>query len=474
MKSVITLRNWQKLCVEQALARFSQGKRHFLCLATPGAGKTLMAAEFAKQLLDKKCVDFVLCFSPSRIVAYDFQITLEKHLQARFDGGLGAIGSSYTYQGMQSIAPQIWKLLESHDVLVIFDEIHHCSGPTEETANVWGKTILKRIDQKAAFTLSLSGTPWRSDKLPIVLSEYQMDRITCDFVYGLSDSIRDNVCRKPKIIAIDNDKIIYKPQEGDCQTFKCFSDLLKETTVPYQRLVETRAFNEQMLRIADSKLTDIQAVTPSAGGLVVASTVSHAQLLYSFIKNTLKKSVTVVSYRDNNATGIIKDFKHSNIDWIVSVGMISEGTNIPRLQVCCHLTRIKTELHFRQILGRIIRSNSRQSAEAYLYIPAHADLVEYATRVADDIPEVCGVFQRLPAGSLSIEDQPEHNPGAYESKINPYDELVLGKQRGGFDPEEEGDPQTFTGTTLLRDYDSSLDVSGQYKKQVIAYSSPLF
>ena len=67
--------------------------------------------------------------------------------------------------------------------------------------------------------------------------------------------------------------------------------------------------------------------------------------------------------------------------------MISEGTNIPRLQVCCHLTRIKTELHFRQILGRILRRTDFANQEACLFMPAESQLIEYAYRIAEDIPE---------------------------------------------------------------------------------------
>ena len=39
--------------------------------------------------------------------------------------------------------------------------------------------------------------------------------------------------------------------------------------------------------------------------------------------------------------------------------MISEGTDIPRLRVCCHLSRIRTELRYRQVLGRILRRIKR-------------------------------------------------------------------------------------------------------------------
>ena len=66
--------------------------------------------------------------------------------------------------------------------------------------------------------------------------------------------------------------------------------------------------------------------------------------------------------------------------------MISEGTNIPRLQVCCHLTNIKTEMHFRQILGRILRMTDAQNQEAIMYMPAEPKLLEYANRVKQDVP----------------------------------------------------------------------------------------
>jgi len=78
---------------------------------------------------------------------------------------------------------------------------------------------------------------------------------------------------------------------------------------------------------------------------------------------------TVVTYRENEPTSIIQQFRYAQTKWIISVGMISEGTNIPRLQVCCHLTNIKTEMHFRQILGRILRVTNSKNQEAIMYMP---------------------------------------------------------------------------------------------------------
>ncbi|MBF4249112.1 hypothetical protein EA004_29770, partial [Vibrio anguillarum] len=43
------LRLWQDQCVQIALNKFEKQHAHFFCQATPGAGKTVMAAELAKQ-----------------------------------------------------------------------------------------------------------------------------------------------------------------------------------------------------------------------------------------------------------------------------------------------------------------------------------------------------------------------------------------------------------------------------------------
>ena len=48
------LRQWQADCIEIALTNYTRDISHFLALATPGAGKTMMASELAQQLLNNK------------------------------------------------------------------------------------------------------------------------------------------------------------------------------------------------------------------------------------------------------------------------------------------------------------------------------------------------------------------------------------------------------------------------------------
>jgi superfamily II DNA or RNA helicase len=124
--------------------------------------KTIMAAEVAARLFEQDLIDFVLCFSPSIVIANEIRRTLESRMNARFDGIIGAKGGSFTYQSMQFLNPELWRLIKSHRVFVIFDEIHHCAGSSITDANSWGEKVIANIQHDAAYTLTLTGTPWRS------------------------------------------------------------------------------------------------------------------------------------------------------------------------------------------------------------------------------------------------------------------------------------------------------------------------
>ena len=45
------LRQWQYECIKSALSKFQSGSKAFLVQATPGAGKTYMAAALSNELI---------------------------------------------------------------------------------------------------------------------------------------------------------------------------------------------------------------------------------------------------------------------------------------------------------------------------------------------------------------------------------------------------------------------------------------
>lgn len=396
----LLLRHWQQRCIETALNRYSTTS-HFFCQATPGAGKTRMAAALARCLLDLGKIDLVFCFAPSCQVVEGFRSTFATVLGRRLDGQIGAVGAAFTYQAMENKDESFWQLLNDFRVLVVFDEIHHCAGHDPLLSNAWGQQILHRIQDRAAFTLALSGTPWRSDERAIALARYSSPggQLICDYRYGLKEAVTDGVCRSPRIVLLDNQKVKLTEELEAKSTVRMFSSiakLLDESPVTYEGLLRHDEVIDQLLGLACGKLDEIRGVKPDAAGLVVATDIEHAQQVAQSLK-TRGEAYRLVTNRTPGAQQIINEFRHGDCRWIVAVGMISEGTDIPRLQVCCHLSRIRTELHYRQILGRVLRRVGYHDDQAWLFMLAEPILHGFAERISDDLPDDLAVLSHLQA-----------------------------------------------------------------------------
>ncbi|MEI8612166.1 DEAD/DEAH box helicase family protein [Enterovibrio sp. Hal110] len=387
------LRAWQAACADRAYQQYMAGQQHFLCLATPGAGKTIMAAEIAARLLSEKHIDAVLCFSPSVTIANGIRTTFSHRLNCSFSGGLGELGASLTYQSLAHFTDGLWQSLGKLRLLIVFDEIHHCAGGEEP--NAWGSAIIARLQQYARFTLALTGTPWRSNATPIALAAYSKEgQIHRDFTYGMAEAISDGFCRRPNIVLVDNDALMLTRANGKKESFESVSDFIEGSGVPYQALLSSKSVMRHVLELASHRLRDIRQQSPDAAGLVVAASVQHAESIAELLRRQFKQESVVVTYRHDKAAETIEAFRHQSTPWIVSVGMISEGTDIPRLQVCCHLSRVKTELHFRQVLGRILRKRSEHDTDAWLYTLAESNLTRFAEQLAVDVPECHLLFER--------------------------------------------------------------------------------
>jgi superfamily II DNA or RNA helicase len=192
----------------------------------------------------------------------------------------------------------------------------------------------------------------------------------------------------PKIVLTDNREIHLKSSEIGLRTYSSIRETIKHGHISYPDFLFRDEVIDHTLSEASDKLSAIRHRIPNAGGLVVAATVAHAEHIATRLAALGERSV-VVSCRTPYAHQIINDFRVSEDRWIISVGMISEGTDIPRLQVCCHLSRIRTELHFRQVLGRILRRQASEPSETggWLYVLAESNLMEFASRVDDDLPD---------------------------------------------------------------------------------------
>jgi superfamily II DNA or RNA helicase len=298
------------------------------------------------------------------------------------------------------------------------------------------------------------------------------NKISCDYVYGLAEAIQDNVCRIPQIIAVDNNNISVV-DDDETKTFTSFKCLLSQSIIPYQEIIENEKVIKYVISSAQKKLNKIRAKNSDAAGLIVASSVEHARQISTLMKACFNEDAVVVTDRENEPTNIIQQFRHAKTKWVISVGMISEGTNIPRLQVCCHLTNIKTEMHFRQILGRILRRTGSMNQEAFMSMPAEPKLLEFAYRVKQDVPFEADVvrFEKMEASVENDFDGEVSCTVIFDkaNKVSSKAELEL----GGFDTVI--DHQALEGTSdiieehfLTSSYDKVVNIFGRFQQESIA------
>ncbi|GGK49551.1 hypothetical protein GCM10007987_35830 [Aliivibrio fischeri] len=213
-------------------------------------------------------------------------------------------------------------------------------------------------------------------------------QLLVDYQYTLEQAITDGVCRSPKIVLIDNEHLSVSSSEK-VESFSSILEMLKQTKASYQSVIHNQEAIEYLLSLGCERLARVRLDSPNAGGLIVAASVQHAHEIKEVLSQKFGQTVSIVTYRHEEPLAEIKRYRQSDTQWIVSVGMISEGTDIPRLQVCCHMSAVKTELYFRQVLGRILRIDSSTAQQAWLFTFAEQNLIQFAERIEDDIPESC-------------------------------------------------------------------------------------
>ena len=165
----------------------------------------------------------------------------------------------------------------------------------------------------------------------------------------------------------------------------------------------------EMLRTGDEELTRLRTSgDPNAGGLVVCIDCDHADAVARILHEMTGVRPTVACSRlndpdDPSPRPAIDAFDKSTSPWIVSVRMISEGVDIRRLRVLIYATTMATELGFRQITGRVVRTDLK-NADDYgtVIMPADPRFLDMAQRLLEEIPQA----QRQP---LVIRDPRDDN-----------------------------------------------------------------
>ena len=384
-KLVRRLRKWQY----KAIRRFFALNRHqCLITGTPDSGKSLVAGGIALESLKQGRIKRIVVVVPTeqlkmqwaRVFAglgIDLDPNWSNSTNSEADDYMGVI---VTYQQV-SAEPSIYDLNCENSTLVIFDEIHHAADALD-----WGVKLRKAF-ARAAYVLSLSGTPFRHDNHSIPFVRYDSaGRSIADFSYSYAEALGDGVCRPVFFPSFEGSASWYDTS-GNLKTQSEFADLSKDKSAELLRalLDPEGGWMKTVLRQADEKLSEFRgAGHQDAAGLIIAIDQSHAKRIAKRIRQITGEAPSVVISEDPEATRILQEFARPGCltRWIVAVKMVSEGIDLPRLRVGVYATNILSELFFRQAVGRFVRMiEGLGEQSAAFYLPAHPALIKHALSI---------------------------------------------------------------------------------------------
>jgi superfamily II DNA or RNA helicase len=390
--STVTLRPWQRAAFEMFRAGADPD---FLAVATPGAGKTTFALTCARAQLAEWARDGVarrlVVVAPTSHLKVQWSLSAHRmglQLDPDWAPGQGLARDTHglvtTYQQI-STGPAADKLRGLvADGMVILDEVHHAG---DERA--WGDGVTRAFEL-AARRLSLSGTPFRSDSAKIPFVRYDTtaegDLAHADYTYGYADALRDGGVVRPVYFPRVDGQMEWSTPSGDVLR-ATFSDELARDQISARLRTALSLDGDWIVTVlgqAHDRLRTIRREQPDAGGLVIAIDQEHAQGIARLLRNRFNTAAEVVVSDDPTASKKIAEFSGNDRPWLVSVRMVSEGVDIPRLRVGVYATTTSTELFFRQAVGRFVRWQAgRATQKAYVYVPDDPRLRTHAFRIAE-------------------------------------------------------------------------------------------
>lgn len=380
-------RQWQR----QFLDRFGEAPgTDFLLVATPGAGKTLAGCMAAKAAGCEQLV--VVC--PTTALRSQWADAADRvglHLDPRWrnaDGAWarGVDGVVVTYQQVAS-APDLFAHHLTRPTFVIVDEIHHAG----EAAS-WG-VALRTAFAGAERRLALSGTPFRSDARAIPFVGYDAER-RCepDFSYGYAEAVRDEACR-PLAFRLLDATLRWRIEEQEfTAAFADELDPIADSRRLRTAIDPATPLLPRMLGEADALLVKAREVVPDAAGLVLCDDRSHARRTAALLRTLSGEKPAIVLSDEVGAHTRIERFAAVGSDgprWLVAVNMVSEGVDVPRLALAVYATTKRTDLFFRQAVGRVVRRRPEDPEDlvATIFLPADPTLRTAAERVEVELRE---------------------------------------------------------------------------------------
>lgn len=411
-----TAREWHIETVEAYVASVMaqedslDGGQHRFCIdAGTGAGKTQAAAHIASFMLNRKLADQVILICPNRSIRRKaqkvfrdlFGIDLATFHAKRHADGIPRTKQGYILTYAHLIQdPTLHRRICGADSLVIFDEIHHLGDK-----NGWGDASLEAFG-RVRFVLALTGTPYRSDNTLIPFVAYEetarggLLRFKAEapsgFSYPLGRAVADGVCREP-LFTFHDAVVQLRPTPESEEFTVTFKDAKVNAAISSLRLRHAVRYGSigrtEMLKSAlDRCREEGRKVIVFLGGDTEGEhtpTTDATEFLPAELRDLgiTDDEFEVITGEDADAQDKIEKFGASNKWILVSINMVSEGTDIPELSAAIFLTSVTAKQTTVQRIGRVLRSMGPTDPfpAALIFMYEDPNLVELAGEIKSEI-----------------------------------------------------------------------------------------
>ena len=382
-------RPFQADVIEQVIDGFATGRKVTVALGTPGTGKTLSYQATATHLLREGLIDYVASFAPRLSLARQCEIDwmhqdpITKEQKGHFElfderlrfGKIrhvgtqapltqrGAIGTGFvtTYSALTTAEEVFLDWAKEHRgrFLLVADEAQFCGAPDEKGGGTRAGILIEKMHEFAAHTLLLTGTPYRADNRPLVLSSYSEEdvedgkaRLVRDVEATFADGIDQEYLRRFEFQLLDG-----VVTETDVARTWSQQYSLSAKDVELSKVLRLPTTWTPMVDRVVQSVREKQILNPQYRGLISCMEQREAEAVANYLKTQYPSLRVFVALSADGKQGqdALQHFKVQPADILVTVRMAFIGYDCKQITVVGVLTHYRHEGHLMQLIGRGLR-----------------------------------------------------------------------------------------------------------------------